>query len=61
MKAEYTREELGKARRGTHYQAYQQHHNIVRLDPEIAKAFPNEKAVNDALAGLLALAKTVRK
>lgn len=59
MKDEYTREELGKGRRGTHYKAYLQSHNIVRLDPEIAKAFPTEKAVNDALARLLELAKVV--
>ena len=60
MKEEYTREELGKGRRGTHYKAYQQSHNIVRLNPEIAKAFPTEKAVNDALVGLLELAKAVK-
>ena len=28
----------------------QESSNIVVLDPEIAKAFPNTKAVNDALA-----------
>jgi len=32
--------------------------NIVVLDPEIAQAFPNAQAVNDALRGLLELAKT---
>ena len=31
--------------------------NIVVLDPEIAEAFPNTKAVNDALRGLLELAR----
>jgi hypothetical protein len=31
---------------------------MVRLDPEIHAAFPTSEAVNEALAGLLRLAKT---
>lgn len=34
--------------------------NIVRLDPEIHAAFPTSEAVNEALGGLLRLAKTAR-
>jgi hypothetical protein len=31
--------------------------NIVLLDPEVAEAFPDAKAVNDALRNLLDLAR----
>jgi len=34
--------------------------NMVELDPEIRAAFPTSKAVNEALGGLLRLAKTAR-
>lgn len=34
--------------------------NMVRLDPEIQAAFPTSEAVNEALAGLLRLARTAR-
>jgi hypothetical protein len=33
---------------------------MVRLDPEIHAAFPTSEAVNEALAGLLRVAKTAR-
>lgn len=33
---------------------------MVRLDPEIHAAFPTSEAVNEALAGLLRLAKTAQ-
>ena len=32
--------------------------NIVVLDPQVAKAFPNSRAVNDALLSLLRLAQS---
>ena len=34
--------------------------NIVRLDPEIASAFPTSEAVNEALSTVLKAAKNVR-
>jgi hypothetical protein len=34
--------------------------NIVRLDPEIADAFPTSKAVNEALSVVLRAAKNAR-
>ena len=45
----YKREDLGKGKRGKYYQAYEEGHNLVLLKPKIAKAFPSEKAVNEAL------------
>ena len=35
--------------------------NIVVLEPEIAEAFPNDKAVNEALRGLLDVAATTAR
>lgn len=34
--------------------------NIVLIEPEIAKAFPTEAAVNEALRGVLNTARAVR-
>lgn len=55
---EYKREELGKGVRGKYYQAYQESHNLVLLEPEIAKAFPTDEAVNNALRFLLSIVET---
>lgn len=38
-----------------------QRSNIVVLEPEVAEAFPNDKAVNDALRGLLEVAATTAR
>src|SRR5947207_15823136 len=42
----------GRIRNGT---------NIVLLEPEIAEAFPNEDAVNEALRGILNTARAVQR
>nr|CAA6801715.1 MAG: Unknown protein [uncultured Thiotrichaceae bacterium] len=57
MREEYKRSDLGKGTRGKYHAAYEEAHNIVVLNPEVAKAFPNDKAVNDALLSLIQLAK----
>ena len=44
--------------RGKHAAQYAKGTNLVLLDDKVAKAFPTAKAVNDALLGLLTLAKT---
>ncbi len=53
MRPEYSREDLGDGARGKYYHAYMESHNLVLLKPEIAKAFPSEELVNDALSSLL--------
>jgi hypothetical protein len=58
LRDEYKREDLSKGVRGKYYQAYQESHNLVLLEPEIAKAFPNDEAVNNALRFLLSIAET---
>ena len=35
--------------------------NIVVLEPEVAEAFPNQEAVNEALRGVLDTARAVRR
>lgn len=59
MRPEYGKDDLGKGVRGEYLTAYAEAHNIVivRLDPEVAKAFPGEKAVNEALMTLIEVAR----
>jgi hypothetical protein len=53
MKPEYKRSDLGPLVRGKYTQRYREATNVVVLEPQVAKAFPNERAVNKALRGLL--------
>ena len=57
LRSGYKRKDLGKGKRGKYYQAYSEGHNLVLLKPEIAKAFPSEKAVNEALLSLIEIAQ----
>lgn len=43
--------------RGKYYQRYQEGTNIVVLAPDVADAFPNAEAVNEALRLLVKLAR----
>jgi hypothetical protein len=43
--------------RGKYATRYNSGTNLVLLEPDVAKAFPNEKAVNDALKLVIKLAK----
>lgn len=57
MRSEYKREDLGVGAHGKHYRSYMDSHNLVLLRPEVAKAFPSEEAVNEALLSLIRIAK----
>ena len=58
---ELTREQLGKGVRGKYLKKFVQGpSNVVVLRPELRKAFPTSKAVNDALASYLAFAQEAR-
>ena len=57
IRPEYKREDLGEGVRGKYSSAYAETHNIVLLDPEVAKAFSGEKAVNEALMSLIKVAQ----
>lgn len=54
---EYRREDLGKGIRGKYVRAYRAGTNLVLLKPEVATAFPTERAVNDALSLLIEVAQ----
>ena len=57
VKPEYDFSKLGEPVRGKYAEAYKQGSNLILLDEDVAKAFPNEKAVNEALRLLMTLAK----
>ncbi len=57
LRLEYDFSKLGNPVRGKYAEAYKQGSNLVLLDADVARAFPNEKAVNDALRLLIDLAK----
>jgi hypothetical protein len=57
LRPEYRREELGSGVRGKYFEAYRKGTNLVLLSPDVAKAFPTEEAVNDALRSLINVAK----
>ena len=52
---EYKRADLGEPVRGKYAKRIRESTNVVVLDPQIAKAFPHDKAVNDALRELIGL------
>jgi hypothetical protein len=59
MKSEY---DFSKGQRGKYADRYRAGTNIVRLDPEVAEAFPTSESVNTALKELLREAESsVRK
>lgn len=57
LRPEYDFSKLGNPVRGKYAEAYKQGSNIVLLDEDVARAFSNEKAVNNALRLLMDLAK----
>ncbi len=62
LREEYKRSDFpGGLVRGKYAMRLRESSNIVVLNPEVAKAFPNEQAVNSALLSLIDLAqKTAR-
>ena len=60
MRKTYRREDLGPGVRGKHFAAYRKGSNLVLLQPDVAAAFPTSAAVNEALQGLLKVARTAK-
>ncbi len=56
LRPEYQRADLGQGIRGKYFKSYKKGTNLVLLSPDVAKAFPSEDAVNDALRSLINLA-----
>ena len=61
LRPEYRRSDFGKLVRGKYAARAARETNIVVLEPELAEAFPNAKAVNEALRGLLDVAATTAR
>jgi hypothetical protein len=57
LRPEYNLNELKGGVRGKYRKGYEESSNIVVIEPDLAEAFPNTKAVNDALRELLKLRK----
>ena len=50
LRSEYRRDDLGLGVRGGYLESYRAGTNLVLLDPDVAKAFPTDEAVNRALS-----------
>jgi len=57
LRPEYEREALGRGIRGKYFESYKKGTNLVLLSPDVAKVFPTEEAVNEALRSLMHLAR----
>lgn len=53
MRPEYKRSDFGTLVRGKYAQRLRESSNVVVIEPDLAKAFPNARAVNTALRRLL--------
>jgi hypothetical protein len=57
LRPEYRREDLGVGVRGKYFEEYRKGTNLVLLSPDVARVFPTDEAVNDALRSLIDLAE----
>ena len=53
LRPEYKRSDFGTLVRGKYAARVSEASNIVVLEPQVARVFPNDRAVNQALRGLL--------
>ena len=53
LRSEYKRSDFGELIRGKYADRVAAETNIVVLEPEVAKVFPNDEAVNKALRELI--------
>lgn len=53
LRVQYKRSDFGSLVRGKYAQRVAEATNVVVLEPQVARAFPNDHAVNKALKGLL--------
>lgn len=51
--------DFSKAMRGKYYQQYLESSNVVVLEPDVAAAFNNSEAVNQALRAMLKFAEQI--
>ncbi len=53
LRPEYKRSDFGQLVRGKYAKRVRESTNVIVLDPQVAKVFPNDEAVNNALRGLM--------
>ena len=61
LRPEYKRSDFGKLVRGKYAGRASARTNVVILEPAVAKAFPTDKAVNDALRVVLEVAEATAR
>jgi hypothetical protein len=57
LQPEYDFAQIEGGVRGKYVDRYRAGNNLVRLDPDVAKSFPTENAVNEALRLLMQIAQ----
>ncbi|MBE9008529.1 hypothetical protein IQ259_26675 [Fortiea sp. LEGE XX443] len=57
LRPEYDFAQMAGGIRGKYVEQYRTQTNLVRLDPDVAQAFPNDEAVNEALRLLIQIAQ----
>ena len=57
LRPEYDDTVLRDGVRGKYYESYRQGTNLVLLEPDVAQAFPDTQAVNEALRLLMNVAR----
>ena len=57
LRPEYDFAQMKGGVRGKYVERYRQGTNLVRLDPDVAQAFPNNEAVNQSLRMLIQVAQ----
>jgi len=57
LRPDYGRNGLGRGVRGKYLDAYRSGTNLVLLSPDVAKAFPTDDAVNEALRSFVRVAQ----
>lgn len=57
LRLEYKRSDFGELVRGKYADRVKNESNVVLLEPDIARAFPTDEAVNKALRYLLEIAE----
>ncbi len=60
MRAEYDFAAMPGGIQGKHTKRYREGTNLVLLEPDVSEAFPTDKAVNQALRGILKTTRAVR-
>ena len=56
LRAEYDFSQIEGGVRGKYAERYREGTNLVLLEPDVAKAFPSDEAVNEALRLLMQIA-----